>query len=77
MNKNIQDLIKKPIKDLYKDLDNSRKKLVELKFEIAQAKTKKNHEIGETRKNIARILTIIQEKQWEEFEKSQEKKDGK
>jgi len=75
MKKEIKELNNKAVKELYKELEEARKKLLKLKFEVAQAKVKNIKELPKTKKQIARILTIIQEKQWEEFEKGQ--KNGK
>lgn len=73
MKKDIKELQRKSVKELYKELNEARKKLLKLKLELAQAKLKNHQEVPRARKNIARILTIISEKQWEEFEKSQDK----
>ncbi|OIP23035.1 50S ribosomal protein L29 [bacterium CG_4_10_14_0_2_um_filter_33_32] len=77
MKSQVKELAKKQIKDLYKELDESRKKLVDMKFQLAQGKLKNHREVFNTKKKIARILTIISAKQWEDFGKNQEKKDGK
>ncbi len=80
MSIDIKDLKNKSVKELYKELEEAKKNLLKLKFEIAQSKVKNYQEVASSRKNIARILTIIQEKQWQEFEKlekEKEEKDGK
>jgi len=77
MKTGIKELRKKGIKELYKELKEAREKLLKLKLEVAQAKVKNHQELPKTRKDIAKILTIISEKQWEEFEKQSGKKDEK
>ncbi len=71
MQEKAKDLRKKSVKGLYKDLKEAQDKLIKLKFEVVQTKLKNHREIPKTRKEIARILTIISEKQWEDFEKQQ------
>lgn len=77
MKKNIKELKNKSPKELFRALKEAREKLLKLKLEVAQAKVKNHREIPGTKKEIARILTILQEKQWEEFEKQEGIKDGK
>jgi len=57
--KEIQQLKTKPLSELQKDLAEYREKLRKLKFDLAQGKVKNIREIKETKKMIARILTII------------------
>jgi ribosomal protein L29 len=57
--KEIQQLKTKPLPELQKDLTGYREKLRKLKFDLAQGKVKNIKEIKETKKMIARILTII------------------
>ncbi|MEK7549281.1 MAG: 50S ribosomal protein L29 [Patescibacteria group bacterium] len=49
--------------DLQKDLIDYRSKLQKLKFDLVQGKVKNIKEIKETRRMIARILTIINRQQ--------------
>jgi len=57
--KDIQQIKKKLLPELKKDLADSREKLRKLKFDLAQGKVKNIREIKETKKKIARILTIL------------------
>lgn len=57
--KEIQQLKNKPFPELQKDLVDYREKLRKLKFDLSQGKVKNIREIKETKKIIARILTII------------------
>lgn len=77
MNKRVKDIRRKSVAELYKELKEAREKLLKLKFEVAQGKTKKTSSIQDTKRKIARILTIISEKQWEEFEKQSGAKNEK
>lgn len=55
----IQQLKTKPLPELQKNLNEYRDKLSKLKFDLAQGKVKNIREIKETKKAIARILTIM------------------
>ena len=55
----ISKLIKKSNKDLMIDLEEKRKELRSLRFNLAARKLKNNREIKETKKDIAQILTVI------------------
>jgi ribosomal protein L29 len=57
--KEIQQLKTKSLPELQKDLADYREKLRSLQFDLAQGKVKNIKEIKETKKIIARILTII------------------
>jgi len=57
--KEIQQLKTKSLTELQKDLADYREKLRSLQFDLAQGKVKNIKEIKETKKIIARILTII------------------
>ncbi|MEK7162831.1 MAG: 50S ribosomal protein L29 [Patescibacteria group bacterium] len=57
--KEIQQLKNKPLSELKKDLPDYREKLRKLKFDLAQGKVKNIKEIKETKKMIARIMTVI------------------
>ncbi|MBQ3418652.1 MAG: 50S ribosomal protein L29 [Erysipelotrichaceae bacterium] len=54
--------------DLLKTLDESRKELFDLKFEKATGTVENPMRIRELRKTIARILTILKEKENEKKE---------
>jgi len=55
---NIKELKSKNTRELEILLKELREKQRKLKFDLAEKKLKNPHEIGETRKTIARILTI-------------------
>jgi ribosomal protein L29 len=61
--KEIQQLKNKPIAELQKDLVDYREKLRKLKFDLSQGKVKNIREIKDTKKIIARILTIISQQE--------------
>jgi len=76
MKNNIKELRKKSAKELYKELKEAQDKLLKLKMDVAQAKVKNHRELPRAKKNIAKILTIVGEKHWEEFNKQSGEKDG-
>lgn len=57
--KELQELKNKPIIELEQDLNLARERLSKLKFDLTAGKVKNIREIKETKKKIARILTII------------------
>lgn len=68
--KELQELRDKGTSDLLKELLTAQKKLTELSFSRAFLKIKNYHEITSSRKKIARIWTILQEKSLAEIEKT-------
>jgi len=60
-----KELRTKSLNELFKLLEEERKKLFNLRLEKSLGKLKQTHLIKMTRKNIARILTIINEKRRE------------
>ncbi len=60
------DLRKKTLPELFKLLEEERKRLFNLRIEKELGKLKQTHLIKMTRKNIARILTVINEKRKED-----------
>lgn len=52
----------KTLSELFKILKEERQKLFNLKIEKSLGKLKKTHLLRLTRKNIARLLTVIKEK---------------
>ncbi|MFB6212448.1 MAG: 50S ribosomal protein L29 [Candidatus Magasanikbacteria bacterium] len=58
----LQKLRNKSIDELLKKLKDKRKKLSDLQFDLSLGKTKNVSQIRETKKDIARILTLINEK---------------
>ncbi len=57
--KQLEGLKNKPLPELQKNLADYRERLRNLKFDLAKGKVKNIREIKEVKKNIARILTII------------------
>jgi len=57
----IRELRMKPEKELKETLLNFRDKLRELRFNLAGGKVKNIREIRQTKRDIARILTILKE----------------
>lgn len=60
-----KELRSKTLPELFKMLEEERKKLFNLRLEKSLGKLKQVHLIKLTRKNIARILTVINEKRRE------------
>ncbi len=58
-NKEIEQIKNKPMPELQKNLVDYRETLRKLKFDLSQGKVKNIKQIKETKKMIARILTII------------------
>ena len=59
---NTKDLIKKDVSELSKMAADLRKKLSDLRFKFASNQLSNTKEINNTKKEIARVLTIIREK---------------
>lgn len=57
-----KELRKKAQEELEKMLIEKKKRLLQLRFDLKAGKVKNIREIRETKKNIARILTILKEK---------------
>lgn len=57
-----EDLRKKERGELEKLLKDLREKLAKLKFDLSLGKLKNVREIRQTKKDIARVLTILREK---------------
>ena len=58
-----EELRQKENNELLELLDQSREKLRQLRFDLASGKVKNVAEIKETKKTIARILTILKERE--------------
>jgi len=58
----LQEYKNKPVIELKKDLAVQREKLVALNFDLAAGKVKNIQSIKETRKLVARLLTLIKAK---------------
>jgi large subunit ribosomal protein L29 len=59
----IKELRAKPINELQALLNEKRESLRAMRFKVAQRQLKKVHDVKNTRRDIARILTILKEKQ--------------
>ncbi len=59
----MQKMAKKTIVDLRKDLDSAREELRSLRFDLATGKVKNIAKIHELKKTIARVMTLINQKQ--------------
>ena len=57
----VKELRQKSNKELHSLLIEKRNKLLQLKFDLVNKKLKNVREIRETRRDIARILTLIKE----------------
>ena len=55
----IRDFLRLSEKELYKILSDKKEKLRQSKFDISAGKLKNVREVRETRKDIARVLTIL------------------
>ena len=56
-----KELRQKPKEELLKILQESRKRLIEMRFNLAKGQVKNVQEIQGTRKEIARILTLLKQ----------------
>lgn len=63
----LKDLREKKIEQLYKDVDLSYKDLREARFKIANLESKDIHLKKNLKKKIARLWTVIQEKEFEKI----------
>ena len=68
--KETQQLRQKSINELKKELAKARETLIKLRFEKETGVLKKTHLLKTFRKKIARLLSIIQERESEETKKS-------
>ncbi len=59
----LQELRKKPVSELQKELSGEREKLNELQFNLSMGKVKNIKEIKSRKKNVAQILTVLTEKE--------------
>lgn len=66
----IRELRRKPIKELQETLIELRDKLRELRFNLAGGKVKNIKEIHQTKRDIARILTLLKEHETKKPEKN-------
>jgi len=61
----IKELRQKTAKELKELLEQDRQKLGQLKFDLASKKLKNHRQIRELRKEIARVLTILNKDDYE------------
>ena len=59
----IREFRDKPNDELKADLDNFRRELFNLRFQSATEQIENPSQIGETRRAIARILTVLKERE--------------
>lgn len=59
----IEEIRDKSDSDLRKELDESYVELMNLRFRVATHQISSVHELKKTRKNIARILTVVRERE--------------
>lgn len=57
----IEELRKKDSKTLEKDIQDLKKKLNDFRFRVSSNKLKNAHEVSATKKDIARMFTILNE----------------
>jgi len=60
--KEFQEYKNKPLAEIHSDLRNLRERLTKLKFDLAAGKVKNIREIRQIKKNIARMLTVVNQK---------------
>jgi large subunit ribosomal protein L29 len=63
----IKEIRSKKTAELVKELQKSRDKLRTLRFDLVTKKLKKHQEIPQTKRKIARILTVLSERELEEM----------
>ena len=61
--KEFQEYKNKPFLEINNDLRNLRERLAKLKFDLAAGKVKNIREIRQIKKDIARALTVVNQKQ--------------
>jgi len=71
--KYLDSLKDKSVEELSIELVNTKKELFNLRFQNATNQLDNTARINEVRKNIARILTVISQRQWKNGEKPQGK----
>lgn len=59
----VQKLKEKSLDELKKELIQSRESLRALRFDLASGKVKNSSEVREMRKKIARLITLVREKE--------------
>lgn len=59
----LEELRKLEVNKLLESLRNSEKELCKVKFEVRNGQSKNSHMISRYKKHVARVKTVIQEKQ--------------
>ena len=72
--KYLETLTDKSVEELNTELVNAKKELFNLRFQNATNQLDNTARINEVRKNIARVLTVISQRKWENGEKPTGKK---
>lgn len=72
--KYLESLNDKSVEELNTELVNTKKELFNLRFQNATNQLDNTARIAEVRKNIARILTVITQRKWENGERPVSKK---
>ncbi|MDP3993752.1 MAG: 50S ribosomal protein L29 [Candidatus Doudnabacteria bacterium] len=57
-----QDIRKKPTEDLLKQLEEMKEHIRALRFKVANREIKNHQQLRQTKKDLARILTILEER---------------
>jgi large subunit ribosomal protein L29 len=70
----INEIIKKKDKELSADLGKLQANLTKLRFEVASRETNKHTEIAKVKRDIARVKTILREREISREETQDEKK---
>lgn len=70
----VKEIVEKKDKDLIAQLKELETKLIKLKFQIATKESDNSADISKTRKSIARIKTILKEREIIRKEEAHEKK---
>ena len=68
----IQEMRSKEDKELRYDLQNMKKELFDLRFQSASENVSNSSRIGEIKKDVARILTILRERELAATKKASE-----
>ena len=75
--KYLETLNDKSVEELNAELVTAKKELFNLRFQNATNQLDNTARINEVRKNIARVLTVISQRKWENGEKPQNKRTKK
>jgi len=70
--KESQKVRQKSVAENRRDLDQLREKLINFNFEKETGTLKKVHQIGKAKKQIARLITIIQQQNQEDVSRDKE-----